>query len=153
MLPESVRHRPHHPPWLRPDTNGCKKRSWGARAAKTCELWLRPTYPAQSVLVFVGEGHGPWWEMEECEECGPGVAINYRELHTIDIVKLNTQLSSPDFLVKLNFQPILKALNNMETSEILLAFLWTFDLDHRLVNWCLTLLTIRTCYNEQETSV
>lgn len=95
------------------------------------DVWVvtPPHLPGQSVLVFVGEGHGPWWEMEECEECGPGVAINYRELHTIDIVKLNTQLSSPDFLVKLDFQPILKALNNMETSEILLAFLWTFNLD------------------------
>ena len=50
--------------------------------------------------------------MEECEECGPGVAINYRELHTIDIVKLNTQLSIPDFLVK---QTRLSA--NMESFE------------------------------------
>ncbi len=78
------------------------------------DVWVvtPPHLPGQSgVLVFVGEGHGPWWEMEECEECGPGVAINYRELHTIDIVKLNTQ-SNPDFLVK---QTRLSA--NMESFE------------------------------------
>ena len=85
MLPESHTARSG---WILTDA---KREAGGARAAKTCEMWAPPHLPgprAPVCRVCWWRSRPSWWEMEECEECGPGVAINYCELHTIDIVKL-----------------------------------------------------------------